>query len=817
MKKIGLFLQVRLNSTRMPGKALLDLHGKPLIVQVMERLMVVPASVRAVLTSEESLPLIKPLAQSMGWETYAGSTQNVLKRFAEAAMYYDVDIVIRATGDNPLLSSEIALDTLGLFNKKKCDLAYLAPIPYGSGVEVMSKDALLSAYKNATTPYQMEHVTPYIYQNKDKFKIECDRPNDDEIARSDVRITIDTREDYEKVNYMFRDMAKNFTNVHIRSVITEWDSVNFQKFRRLLFVIDSNDTNYILKFLTNAQILKKEFNIFVTVKDISYSMIDTFRNFDFKYIDYTLLEEHLSKNGAFDRVIIVGSKWDNNDYALLKKTGPIVGINNNEGLSDEIDIALYDTTVKYKEEDTRRYNYKIDKTYENIAKKTSKIVYETPKTVTVCIGEPDFTTYGRIISVALSELGYKVNLITEPNFKDTNNMFAACRLTSDRQTIVEDNRSLLVTNLSTPFFDAIGADRPTIVISTDSNQDALLRSMNYKYTIYNENQSRLIDKCKEYLENAINQMTNDGIFSDTGSDYLCRYKLELYNNFYTQISDIVTKWIPTMKICPYCCDLDSSLMHRSKTWNMFRCSKCGLIYTIPFFKEENIYVDNYFTEEYKHLYGKTYEEDRENIRNFAKVRLKFIKDYVKGGKLLDFGSGLGFFAEYAAENGFDVKCVDISDYAVKYITDKLKLNAEKGDAKYFENTSEKYDVISSFYVIEHVKEFEKLVFMMYNHLSDGGVLALSTPNADGVSIKKNFDKYADNHPNDHYRIFSPKFMKKLLRKYGFRHIKVNITGIHPDRMLKNKSMLNNKFMIFMTKLFAKVFGLGDTFEIYAQK
>ena len=107
--------------------------------------------------------------------------------------------------------------------------------------------------------------------------------------------------------------------------------------------------------------------------------------------------------------------------------------------------------------------------------------------------------------------------------------------------------------------------------------------------------------------------------------------------------------------------------------------------------------------------------------------------------------------------------------------------------------------------------------LLFNHLSDGGVLALSTPNADGVSIKKNFDKYADKHPNDHYRIFSPKFMKKLLRKYGFRHIKVNITGIHPERMSENKSLLNNKLMLFMTKLFAKVFGLGDTFEIYAQK
>ncbi len=816
MEKIGLFLQVRLNSTRMPGKALLDLHGKPLIIQVMERLMVIPAEIRAVLTSVESLPLLKPLATEMGWEVFTGSTQNVLQRFAEAAIYYDVDVVIRATGDNPLLSSEIALETLGLFKKRKCDLAYLEPIPYGSGVEVISKDALLNAYKNATTPYQLEHVTPYIYQNKDKFKIVSDKPHDDEIARNDVRITIDTREDYEKVNYMFRDMAKNFTNVHIKSVIKEWDSVKFKKYRQLLFAIDSCNTEFIVRAIMLSQILKEEFNIFITVKDISYSMVDTFSNFDFSYIDYKLLDEYLAKNGTFDRVIVVGSKWTNDDYSLLEKSGPIVGINNNEALNEKIQIALYDDSINQaKDNESRRYNYMIKQIDDKNATTFQKKTFRKPKHVAISIGEPDFNTFSRIFACALNELDYEVTVITPEGFKDSNCLFNNCRLSSDVNTIFNDDIDLIITNFSTTFCDIIYNEKPVIVISTDKNQDEFIAQIKYKYSILNDNQNRLIEQSKNRIQSKIAEMESDGIFGQT--DFYAVTKSQVYNNFYTRISNIINDWIPSLKICPYCCDLDGHLMHRATNWNMYNCPKCGLIYTIPFFKDENIYVDNYFTEEYKSLYGKTYEEDRENIRAFAKNRMKHIKSYISKGNLLDFGCGLGFFAEYAQENGFTAKCVDISEYAINYIQNKLHIDAEVGDTKFFENNNDKYDVISMFYIIEHIKEFEKVIFMVYQHLNEGGVIAMSTPNAEGVSIKKNFEKYANNHPNDHYRIFSPKFMKKILKKYNFKRIKVVITGIHPQRMLKNNKLLNNKFIIFWIKIFAKIFRLGDTFEIYAQK
>jgi spore coat polysaccharide biosynthesis protein SpsF len=78
--RIGIFLQVRLNSSRMPGKALLNLAGKLLIEHTIERLSVVPADVRVILTTKESEAALKYIAQDNGWEIFCGDAQNVLKR-----------------------------------------------------------------------------------------------------------------------------------------------------------------------------------------------------------------------------------------------------------------------------------------------------------------------------------------------------------------------------------------------------------------------------------------------------------------------------------------------------------------------------------------------------------------------------------------------------------------------------------------------------------------------------------------------------------------------------------------------------------------
>src|SRR4030042_1651656 len=159
LKKTGIFLQVRINSSRLRGKALMKLFDKTVTEHAMERLNIIPADYRVLLTTKESEYALQNLTAKMGWKIFYGDNHNVLKRFVDAALYYGVDIIVRATADNPLVSSEIAIDTLNLFNKTNCDLAHLINIPYGSGVEVIKTDALVKALENSKLPYDLEHVT----------------------------------------------------------------------------------------------------------------------------------------------------------------------------------------------------------------------------------------------------------------------------------------------------------------------------------------------------------------------------------------------------------------------------------------------------------------------------------------------------------------------------------------------------------------------------------------------------------------------------------------------------------------------------------
>ncbi|HOJ64507.1 MAG TPA: bifunctional glycosyltransferase/class I SAM-dependent methyltransferase [Spirochaetota bacterium] len=813
LKKTGLFLQVRLNSSRMPGKALIELHNKPLISQVMERLLVVPADYKVILTSEESAPLLKPFVIDSGWEIFVGSTQNVLKRFVDAAIFYKVDTIIRATGDNPLLSSEIALETIELLHKTKADLAYLSSIPYGSGVEVVSTKALITALQNTIVPYHLEHVTPYIYENRDKFKVVTAKFHDELIAREDIRITVDTREDYEKANFLFRELRNRASSFNIKSVVEIWDKLKFEKYKRLLIIFNDKNKEILKRTILFCEELRDIFEIYFSFRGNDYDILDIFKEFDARFLEHEKMLSFVKETGLFERVIVDVENTDIENMNLYNKLGPVISINDygNGGENNLLNI-----TTKEIERDYSKFNYYL----ENLTKKelrSSNIVKKKEnKEVFVYMGEFDSSNQAREISLILRDLGYKVKVFVSKNYKERIN-FEGIEIIEDSKNIsdIAKKSDFVVTTFSYFFFDCLKEKIPTILTSSSLYIDEIIDLFNYDYKILFKDYSSNIETLKPTITSIIEKLKEDNIFKDQSK--ILNYYNNLINSSIFNIDSIIKEYKPSFVLCPYCCNINPVLIYRSQEWNMFKCNKCSLIFTISLFDSNNIYNNNYFFEEYKNLYGKTYEEDRETIRNFGKRRLKNIKKYKTNGTLLDFGAGLGFFAEYCEENGFKTLSIDISEFAVQYIKEKLGLNAICSDHTYLEKSTELFDVITSFYVIEHIKDFEKLIFLFYCHLKQGGCLALSTPNAHGISIIKNFNEYIKKHPKDHYRIFSPKFLTNLLKKYNFKKIKVISTGIHPERFLKNPKLLQNKIIRKTIEIIAKIFRLGDTFEIYAEK
>jgi spore coat polysaccharide biosynthesis protein SpsF len=202
---LGVFIQVRLASTRLPAKALLPLPGGMIIQHVMRSMALVPADVRALLTEAGSAEALAPLAREEGFLVFIGPREDVLARYCMASREYHVDKVIRATGDNPLTSATLARSILSLHIESGADLSHYVGVPWGSGVEVIRSESLFVAEREAMDPAEREHVTPFLYRHPDRFRInEQEAPYGFRLP--EARVTVDTEEDYVRVRRIFEDL-----------------------------------------------------------------------------------------------------------------------------------------------------------------------------------------------------------------------------------------------------------------------------------------------------------------------------------------------------------------------------------------------------------------------------------------------------------------------------------------------------------------------------------------------------------------------------------------------------------------------------------
>lgn len=202
--RTGIFVQFRLSSTRLPRKALLKLGNKLVVEHVLHRLKLVPGDVHALLTDEASYNELAPYAQSCGFEIFQGSADDVLDRFIKAAQHFKVDRIIRATGDNPLVSHIAASELLS--RNITADYAGFQKMPIGAGVELLSVKALIQADSESSEAYDHEHVAPYLYNNPEKFVIKLFTPPL-MWQYPKGRITLDTYNDYLYLQRLFNELT----------------------------------------------------------------------------------------------------------------------------------------------------------------------------------------------------------------------------------------------------------------------------------------------------------------------------------------------------------------------------------------------------------------------------------------------------------------------------------------------------------------------------------------------------------------------------------------------------------------------------------
>ena len=198
----ALVLQARLDSSRLPGKALLPLGSMPLIFRVMEALNNVPVDLRILACPQDSVNEFTPLAKKAGFELCAGPKEDVLERYCLAIRKYYISQVLRATGDNPFVFADAA----GAINAEglalSADYAGYAGLPQGAGVEAVKASALLRAAADAASAFDREHVCPFLYGHPEHFllhrplaPLRWQAPN--------ARLTVDTDEDYKRAQTLY--------------------------------------------------------------------------------------------------------------------------------------------------------------------------------------------------------------------------------------------------------------------------------------------------------------------------------------------------------------------------------------------------------------------------------------------------------------------------------------------------------------------------------------------------------------------------------------------------------------------------------------
>ena len=205
--KVVAIIQARMGSTRLPGKVLMEMAGEPMLLRVVQRTSRAQV-VDEVVVATTIVPgddAIARLCEEGGWCYYRGSEEDVLDRYRGTAKEYAADVVIRITADCPLIEPEIIDEAVRRFQADP-RLDYLSntlpprSYPRGLDAEVFSVPALERAWQEASTIAHREHVTPYIWQQPDRFCLGSLRNNRDLSA---MRWTVDTADELDLVRRIY--------------------------------------------------------------------------------------------------------------------------------------------------------------------------------------------------------------------------------------------------------------------------------------------------------------------------------------------------------------------------------------------------------------------------------------------------------------------------------------------------------------------------------------------------------------------------------------------------------------------------------------
>lgn len=209
-RKITAIIQARLGSTRLPGKTMMVIENVPLLGHLVKRIKATTCvnDIIIATTVNKRDDAIVEFAGNNNLKFYRGSEEDVLDRFYNTSVEFNVDTIVRVTPDCPLLDPKVVDLVVSAYRAGNYDYVsnvIIPTFPDGLDTEVFSFQSLKKAWHEATLPSEREHVTAYIVKNPDQFRIFNVKRDGEDISW--MRWTVDTQKDFEFVKEIFSNIS----------------------------------------------------------------------------------------------------------------------------------------------------------------------------------------------------------------------------------------------------------------------------------------------------------------------------------------------------------------------------------------------------------------------------------------------------------------------------------------------------------------------------------------------------------------------------------------------------------------------------------
>jgi len=228
MNNISVIIQARMNSNRLPGKVLRKIDNKPIIEFLINRINKSELIDNIIVATSNNLEdnQIVDQCKRMKINYFRGSENNVLSRYYEASIKFNLKSIVRICADSPFIDHIILDKMISNFFDKSSSYDYLSntlnqTYPVGMNIEIFTHSSLEQAFLNSNQKYQLEHVTPYIYENPNLFNLGQEHLSED---YSSIRITLDEEDDYILINKIFENIKIKKIEFGLKEIIELYNS-----------------------------------------------------------------------------------------------------------------------------------------------------------------------------------------------------------------------------------------------------------------------------------------------------------------------------------------------------------------------------------------------------------------------------------------------------------------------------------------------------------------------------------------------------------------------------------------------------------------